>query len=195
MRVVHQNKTDNELIDLYRSSEDQVYLGELYNRYMHLVYGSCLKYAKDQSTANDYVMLIYEKLIVDLLKHEVTHFKSWLFMVTRNLCLMELRKLKTRNKHEGTFGDENIHFMESEEAMHLQYEDPEQEALKHLGDCMETLKAEQKSCVQLFYIDDKCYDEVAKQTGYLLKKVKSYIQNGKRNLKICMERKHAAEIK
>ena len=188
------NKTDQDLILLYKSTEDQIHLGELYKRYMHLVYGTCLKYAQDEDQAKDYVMMIYEKLTIDLLKHEVSHFKSWLFMLSKNLCLMEIRKQKTRHKHEDRFGKENIHFMESSEEKHLNSESPKEGSLKHLEDCIQTLKEEQLNCIKMFYLEEKCYDEVAKATGYLLKKVKSYIQNGKRNLKICMEKKHAGEF-
>jgi RNA polymerase sigma-70 factor (ECF subfamily) len=57
-----------------------------------------------------------------------------------------------------------------------------------LEKCIETLGDEQKQCVKLFYLQEKCYKEITESTGFDMNKVKSYIQNGKRNLKICMEK-------
>lgn len=185
--------TDEELLEAYRSSKDQNHIGDLYKRYMHLVYGLCLKYMKDEALASDMVMHIYEKLVNDTLKHDIKHFKSWLYMVSKNHCLMQLRKDQVRTKHESNYATEETVFMESPEVEHLNHVTPEEEKLQHLSDCLEQLKKEQKECVSLFYNEEKCYQEITDITGYALKKVKSYIQNGKRNLKICIEKKYAEQ--
>ena len=150
---------------------------------MHLVYGLCLKYLKNREESQDAVMAIYEHISQKLLTIEVQHFKSWLYMVSKNHCLMELRK-----KNPETHTD---FFMESNEVVHLN-DDKEalEKDLEALEACIEELKQEQKQCVQLFLLEKKSYQQVNVQTGIDLKKVKSHIQNGKRNLKLCLESKN-----
>lgn len=150
---------------------------------MHLVYGLCLKYLKNRDDAQDAVMSIYEQLSEKLLTTQVQHFKSWLYMVSKNHCLMELRK-KNPEVHSEIF-------MESVEVVHLNDEKIELEKDLHaLEDCIEELKAEQRECVKLFFLEKKSYQQVYDQTGLEIKKVKSHIQNGKRNLKMCLESKN-----
>jgi len=138
---------------------------------------------KDREESRDAVMQIFEKLMVSLKQHEVTHFKSWLYVTSRNHCLMAIRARKGKNL-EGISGD----FMENETLLHLP-EEPEMETnLSKLEKCVEHLTVEQKDCVKLFYMQQKCYKEIIQITGFNDNQVKSYIQNGKRNLKLCMER-------
>jgi RNA polymerase sigma-70 factor (ECF subfamily) len=176
----YSDKSDDELIRLYKSEYDLEILGELYKRYTGLVFGVCLKYLKDREASRDAVMQIFEKLIKSLLEHEITHFKSWLYVTARNHVLMQLRKRK-----DIPLEDIPQSFMESETVMHQ--EDALESNLTKLEKCIETLIEEQKACVTLFYLQHRCYQEITELTGYELKKVKSYIQNGKRNLKICMD--------
>jgi RNA polymerase sigma-70 factor (ECF subfamily) len=181
-KAIHE-MSDSELVEVYKTSQDKELVGELYKRYMHLVYGVCLKYLKDRELARDAVMQLFEKLLTSLLQHQVTHFKSWLYVSARNHCLMYLRSVK------GKAGEEISSFiMEKVEEAHLEEGEELESNISKLEKCLETLSTEQKKCVQLFYLQEKCYQEVSSATGYDLLKVKSYIQNGKRNLKICMER-------
>ena len=174
---------DEELVDLYKKSGDLAIVGELYNRYTSLTYGVCLKYLKDREESKDAVMQIFEKLIITLKDHEISQFKGWLYVTARNHCLMHLRAGKNKK-----FEEISPFLMESGEDVHLQ-EGPEIESnLSKLEHCIEMLPEEQKQCVQLFYLQKKCYKEITDLTGYDLNKVKSYIQNGKRNLKICMDK-------
>jgi RNA polymerase sigma factor (sigma-70 family) len=178
----HTLLTDAELLLLYKRSEDLSVLGELFNRYMSLVYGVCLKYLKDREESRDAVMQVFERLVTSLREHEVEHFKSWLYVTARNHCLMQLRARKGKK-----FEEISPYLMENDRAVHLE-DEPELEAnLSKLEKCIETLVSEQKRCVQLFYLEQKCYRDISQLTGYDDNKVKSYIQNGKRNLKICME--------
>ncbi len=173
---------DNELIQQYKESGDLAILGELYQRYMSLVYGVCMKYLKDREESRDAVMQIFEKLVTALRDHEVTHFKSWLYVTSRNHCFMYLRARKGKN-----FEQISDHLMENASTLHLE-DEPEMESnITKLEYCIDQLAAEQKHCVSLFYIKQKCYKEIVQLTGFDDNKVKSYIQNGKRNLKICME--------
>jgi RNA polymerase sigma factor (sigma-70 family) len=175
--------SDTELLGQFKSTHDLMPLSELYMRYTSLVYGVCLKYLKDRDEAKDMVMLIYEKLTSKLKNHEVLHFKSWLYTTARNECLMQLRSQK------GSFKEKiDPSVVESEMILHLE-EEPEMEPnLSKLERCIEELVNEQKECVRLFFLQEKCYKEITDTTGFEMGKVKSYIQNGKRNLKICMEK-------
>ena len=155
---------------------------------MHLIYGSCLKYLKNEEKSKDAVMEIYELLTKALLKHEVEHFKSWLYRVTYNHCMQILRDEKRQSKKANNFKQDSITLMESSEDQHLSIE--KEELLIHLEDCVKELKEFQKNCIERFYLQEQCYNEIVDQTGYALKKVKSYIQNGKRNLMICLNKKN-----
>jgi RNA polymerase sigma factor (sigma-70 family) len=172
-----------ELLAEYRSTGDLELLGKLYEQYMPLVFGLCLKYFRDEEQSKDAVMQIFEELVKKLRVHEVANFKAWLYTLSRNHCLMVLR---SSSKHEMLSIDEN--FMENEAFVHLNLEDDTEEKLSIMAKCIEDLPSEQKVSINLFYIEQKCYKEVADQTGFELNKVKSYIQNGKRNLKICIEK-------
>ena len=172
---------DKELIDQYKVSGNLATLGELYRRYMDLVYGVCLKYLKEPEDAKDCVLNIFEELVTKLKKHEVDNFKGWLNQLTKNHCLMRLRKQKT------TPVNIDMSFMQSEENVHLDEELGKEENFKQMQYCLEQLNHEQKQVIELFYLNNKCYKEIAEITTIEINKVRSFIQNGRRNLKICME--------
>jgi RNA polymerase sigma-70 factor (ECF subfamily) len=179
----YKEQTDEELISLYKKAGDLEIVGILYDRYTALTFGVCLKYLKDREESRDAVMQIFEKLIVSLKTHEVNVFKAWLYVTARNHCLMHLRGRKGKN-----FEELSPFLMESGSNGHQEHGADIESNLNRLEKCMESLATEQKQCVRLFYLQQKCYKEITEVTGYDLNKVKSYIQNGKRNLKICMER-------
>ncbi|RZK47225.1 MAG: sigma-70 family RNA polymerase sigma factor [Pedobacter sp.] len=174
---------DASLIASYQQTGDLEVLGTLYNKYMHLVYGVCFNYFKDEEQSKDAVMQIFEELIVKLKIHQVLNFKSWLHVLSRNHCLMALRKSA---KNPTVAMEDN--FVENGEFVHLDIDNTKETQLTIMEKCMETLTVEQRTSVDLFYLQEKCYKEVADITGYDMLKVKSYIQNGKRNLKICIEK-------
>lgn len=181
--AVLKGQEDAALLVQYKSTGSLEVLGVLYNRYMHLVYGVCLNYLKDEEASKDAVMQIFEELVLKLKLHEVQNFKSWLHVLTRNHCLMVLRK----SAKNPTVSIEDT-FVENGNFVHLDIEDTKEKQLTVMEKCMETLPEEQRISVDLFYLQEKCYKEVAEVTGFELVKVKSYIQNGKRNLKICIEK-------
>lgn len=175
--------SDAELLSQYKDTQQLQPLSELFVRYTALIYGVCLKYLKDRDEAKDMVMQVYEKLPLKLKNHEVSYFKGWLYTTTRNECLMHLRAQKGRLAKET-----ELLVMESDLVLHPE-EEPELETnLTKLERCIGELIGEQKQCVDLFFLQERCYKEITAETGFELNKVKSYIQNGKRNLKICMER-------
>jgi RNA polymerase sigma factor (sigma-70 family) len=165
---------DNTLLTAYKKSG---------NKYMHLVFGVCLNYFKEEEQSKDAVMQIFEELVTKLKIHEVQNFKSWLHVVTRNHCLMVLRK---KAKHT-TVSLEDA-FVENTDFVHLNIDYTKETQLTLMEKCMQTLNTEQRQSLDLFYLQEKCYKEIAEITGYGIVKVKSYIQNGKRNLKICIEK-------
>ena len=182
-------KSDEELLSDYLKSRDMEILGELYKRYMHLVYGVCLKYFREREQSKDEVTRIFEKLLIEVDRHEIRNFKSWLYVVTKNHCLMELRKTKPGKTLLVSDENELAVFMENEPELHPVDREPEERNEKALNDCIEKLKDEQKQCIRLFYFENKSYREICITLNLEEKKVKSFIQNGKRNLKICLERK------
>lgn len=175
--------TDSELLAQYKENGELPLLGELFTRYQSLVYGVCLKYLKDHDDAKDAVMQLFEKLISTLMTYEVENFKSWLYVTARNHCLMQIRARKSKLTQE--FSPD---FMENQLLLHPEEEPDLEGNLTRLEECIETLINEQKQCVQLFFLKERCYKDIATDTGFELNQVKSFIQNGKRNLKICMER-------
>lgn len=179
--VKYDETADQQLLNSYRANGDLAVLGKLYRPYMPLIYGVCLKYLQDEEQSKDAVMQLFEELIDKLKRHEVRQFRSWLYVLARNYCLMQLRAAK---KMELVTLDD---VMENSFILHPDPKERE-ETVKALEQCLEKLPAAQKQSVNLFYYEEKCYKEIAAQTGYTLNEVKSYIQNGKRNLKNCLEK-------
>jgi RNA polymerase sigma-70 factor (ECF subfamily) len=179
--------SDPELVSLYREKANLEVLGVLYKRYMYLVYGVCMKYLKNRDDSQDAVMQIFETLATDIPRFEIRNFKSWLYGVTRNHCLMKLRKDRAeKNRHDQFSGEV---FMESTSVLHPIDDNEDTGLQERLKTCMEALKEEQRRCVELFYYHQRCYKEIAAELALDENKVKSAIQNGKRNLKICIESK------
>lgn len=166
----------------YRQTGELPVLGELYNRYMELVYGVCLKYLKTPDDAQDAVMSIFEELVTKLQKHTVDNFKSWLYTLAKNHCLMRLRSEK-----KSPVTSLNEEFMQSAENGHPEDVLNKEESFLQLEDCLKQLSHEQRRVIELFYLQGKCYNEIAADTGLEWNAVRSYIQNGRRNLKLCME--------
>ena len=175
--------SDSELIEKYKISADLEVLGELYQRYMELVYGVCLKYVKDSEEAKDCVLSIFEELISKLQKHHVENFKGWLYQLAKNHCLMKLRRKKIIPVNMDL---SNVHLQENE---HPSLEFEKEESFKQMEFCLGQLAELQRQVIELFYLQDKCYKEIAETTGMELNTVRSFIQNGRRNLKICMEKR------
>jgi len=185
-RRKYQQLSDKELIDLYITDRCAYTLPLLYERYGHLVMGSCMNYLKQVENAEDITMRIFGELGAKLLRHEIQHFKSWLYQVTRNECLQYLRKHKP---NETTVINELALPAEEDDEEAVRLED----RLQLLEQAIGQLKGEQKTCVELFYLEQKSYNEISEHLSISLNTVKSAIQNGKRNLKIWMERQERHE--
>ena len=173
---------------MYRETRDRQVIGELFTRYMHLVYGVCMKYIHDRELSKDAVMQIFESLPEKLLRHDVRDFRPWLYVITKNHCLMYLRTEKTKDEKQKIFAIEQTFIMENERDLHPVDEEASQTDAD-LKDCIDKLGAEQKECILLFYYNNTCYRDIAANLKLDEKKVKSHLQNGKRNLKNCLEQK------
>jgi RNA polymerase sigma factor (sigma-70 family) len=163
---------DADLIRQYKQTLDTAFAGELYDRYIHLVYGVCLKYLKNEEDSKDAVMQIFEKLLIELKSHEINNFKSWLHVLAKNHCLMWLRSARVRQEKsiitievkEDVENEEFLHPLGGEENVTLE------DNLVSLEKGIEELPIEQKRCIELFYLQQKCYKEITEITGYELKK-------------------------
>jgi RNA polymerase sigma factor (sigma-70 family) len=173
--------SDNELIAHYKRSHDKQLVGELYKRYAHLVLGMCIQYFKDKDTAKDIVLQIFEKLFDELKKREVENFKAWLTFVVRNFCISEIRKIQTK-QHRASEYEKDV-----TTALSLIEDVPETEKqIEQLEHALNELNPFQKKCIELFYYKNMSYVQIVAITGYSINEVKSYIQNGKRNLKLML---------
>ena len=173
---------DEELIEKFLNTGNKHYFGVLFQRYTHLVFGACMKYLKNKDESEDAVMDIFEKLMTELKSHEVRNFKGWIYTVARNHCLMKIRKEKQMQMTNDVQKLDGL-VVEMPEPMHLSNDMKKEIELTGLEQAMTKLSDEQRTCLELFYLQEKCYNEVATITKYSLNEVKSYIQNGKRNLK------------
>ena len=175
---------DRELLAKFYCDGDNQWLGILLERYTMLLFGVCMKYLKDEEDAKDAVQQIFLKVITEVPKYKVEFFKSWLYMIAKNLCLM-----KIRDRHSGVSVDLS-HIADTHEHNETKLELYEKDkTLALVEEGLNELHNEQKLCVTLFYLQKKSYQQITDETGFNLLQVKSYIQNGKRNLKLIVEKK------
>jgi RNA polymerase sigma factor (sigma-70 family) len=182
--------TDAEFVAAYKTTGDLDLLGELYERHIDLVYAVCYKYLRDEADSKDAVMQLFEQLVTDLRRHDVTNFKSWLHSVARNHCLMHLRSQRVRVS-EGP--DDLLDDDRPTHALLTQWPDEQEAAfdlernLSRLPEALLRLPEPQRICIDLFYLQQRSYADVSDLTGYDFKQVKSYLQNGRRNLKLILQ--------
>ena len=181
---LHKNITDQELLERFYIDRDNQWLGILLERYTLLLLGVCMKYLKNEELARDSVQQIFLKAITELQKYKVEYFKSWIYMVAKNHCLMQLRDKPGKNT------------VEVRDSIAAETNETDKESLlmnektyDYMGEALKELNADQQLCVTLFYMEKKSYQQIAEQTGYSMMQVKSHIQNGKRNLRILIEKK------
>ena len=176
--------SDQELLERFYADHDNQWLGILLERYTLLLLGVCMKYLKNEELARDSVQQIFLKVITELQKYRVDYFKSWIYMVAKNHCLMQLRDKPGKNT------------IEVKETIAAKAEETDKESLlmsektyEYLDEALKELNADQQLCVTLFYIEKKSYQQISEQTRYSMMQVKSHIQNGKRNMRLMIERR------
>ncbi|MBU0489102.1 MAG: sigma-70 family RNA polymerase sigma factor [Bacteroidetes bacterium] len=182
--------TDEKLVEQYQETGDTSLVGELYKRYTRFILGICMKYLRDADESEDAVMQIFEALLSKLKQHKIDNFRSWLATVARNHCLMKIRSEKKFEARHVDFDGQKHLVVESDTDLHHSGEETKEETLQALEKAIDELKDEQQICIKLFYLAEKSYIEVANETGFTLNQVKSFIQNGKRNLKIYLEKRN-----
>jgi len=190
MKETSPQLSDLELIAKYKDTLDKNYIGLLYKRYSHLVLGTCCFYLRDKDQGKDATVAIFEKLFEELRKRQVDNFKVWLSFVTRNFCISELRKKKVQLGRDKEFYKTEGAFMETGEAQRHESDVEKEMQLQELEKAIPKLNEMQKQCIELFYLQEKTYTDIAVITGYTMNEVKSHIQNGKRNLKIILSEKN-----
>jgi RNA polymerase sigma-70 factor (ECF subfamily) len=181
---LHKHITDQELLERFYADRDNQWLGILLERYTLLLLGVCMKYLKNEEQARDSVQQIFLKAITELQKYKVEYFKSWIYMVAKNHCLMQLRDKPGKNT------------IEVRDSIPAETIDTDKESLllnektyEYMDEALKELNADQQLCVTLFYMEKKSYQQIADQTGYSMMQVKSHIQNGKRNMRLLIEKK------
>lgn len=177
---------DNELLERFASDRNNKWLGLLLERYTILLLGVCMKYLKNEEEAKDAVQQVFLKAITELGKYKVNYFKSWIYMVAKNHCLMKLRD--RQNRHTDSFPEELIPAAELPEPGTLRQME---NTYNYLEESLQELNEAQQQCVTLFYLQKNSYQEISERTGFSMMQVKSYIQNGKRNLRLLIEKKQS----
>ena len=179
---------DDALIQKFKETGEQKCIGVLFTRYTHLVFGICMKYLRSEADSEDTTMEIFEELFEKLQKHTVENFKNWLHSVARNKCLMILRKRKhIYGKKTVVYENYYAENVEKNDEIHLPNDNEDKNVKQRLEQALLQLKTEQQNCIRLMYIENMSYKQISNITGYGLKQVKSYIQNGKRKLRIFLE--------
>jgi RNA polymerase sigma-70 factor (ECF subfamily) len=178
-RKKYNSASDDELLLMFRDGEVNPVLEQFYIRYAHLILGTAIKYCKNIEDAEDIVMQVFLQLPHKIEKHSIQNFKAWLHMVTKNECLMQLRK----KNHIIPRELENINVISEEP----EYDTLTDEQIELVLNSLQELKEPQRSCVQLFYIDKRSYAEISELLSLEINTVKSAIQNGKRNIKLKLE--------
>jgi RNA polymerase sigma-70 factor (ECF subfamily) len=186
----YQHITDQELLEQFYADHNNEWLGILLQRYTLLLLGVSMKYLKNEEEAKDSVQQIFLKVIQELQKYKVEYFKSWLYMVAKNHCLMKLRE--RQGKITAEISDKLS--AKPEDETDMQQLTDNDHTLELMEISLKELNPEQQQCVTLFYLQKKSYQEVSDETGFSMLQVKSYIQNGKRNLKILIEKKLSEEM-
>lgn len=184
-KIRYDKLSDVELIKKYSETDNSEYVGELFSRYSHLVYGVCLFYLKNRNESKDSVLDIFERLLKDLKTHDISNFKSWLHSVTRNYCLTKIRNKSRLSLREQIFSDQ----YENESTLQPDFDETNHEDFKKVYTAIQRLNSEQKKCIELFFLQNKSYAEIVEHTGFTSDQVKSYLQNGKRNLRNLLTNK------
>ncbi|MEM9260131.1 MAG: sigma-70 family RNA polymerase sigma factor [Bacteroidota bacterium] len=185
-RTQEPSATDADLLARFQESKKGEDLLPLYERHAELIYALALRYLGTPERAEDAGMDLWAILLEKLPKHQVTNFRSWLQTTVRNHCLMQLRREKRDPLQQNDGGD----LMQSDQLLHLASEsdlqtNPDTRPLYH---CLKQLKEEQAHCIRLFYLQEgESYQTIAEQLDLSVGRVRSHLQNGRRNLKNCLE--------
>lgn len=180
--------SDEAICLAYRKSGDKQLFAGLFKAHVTAVYGTCMFYLEDKEEAKDAVMQIFEKLMAELRGNEVKNFKAWLGFVVRNHCISLIRKRNTALKNNKSYYEFEYSEPSYDEELRISAVGHER-MMQHMMECLPKLKESQRKCVELFYLQGLSYQQISESTTYSVNEVKSFIQNGKRNLKLMLEEK------
>lgn len=186
--MIEQKKhiSDEELLHNFYRSDDNYWIGLLLQRYSLLLLGVCMKYLNNEENAKDCVQEIFLHTLIEIKKHKVSYFKGWIYSVAKNHCLIKIRKQKPVLLNTEEFLEDRHDIKEENE---IWQKEEEENAFNDLSNSVEALNNEQRRCVELFFMEKKSYKQIEQITGFSILQVKSFIQNGKRNLKQSMQKK------
>jgi len=176
------NTTDDQLIAAYKDGDQRAF-DVLFKKHLHRILGICANTLEQEEDCKDVTMDMYVVLRRELVRHEIHHFEGWLYTIVRNYCLKLIRERKQQQQME-TLDGPWAAFLQETNNLQQQYQD--EELMLNLKKAIQELKPDQKECISLFYLDGHSYKEIAEATGLSLNKVKSNIQNGKRNIRIAL---------
>jgi RNA polymerase sigma-70 factor (ECF subfamily) len=188
---LNEQYSDATLLDLYKKNKDSKWLGILFERYALLVFGVCMKYLKQVNDAQDATQQVFEKAFSEIQKYDVVYFKSWIYSIAKNHCLMQLRGKGHQTVLFESFPEDMLERTDSQVST-IQNENWLEQQSAELNQALQELSNDQKICIELFYFQKLSYKEIEQKTGYSFQQVKSHIQNGKRNLRIILEQKQKA---
>jgi RNA polymerase sigma-70 factor (ECF subfamily) len=188
---LNEQYSDATLLDLYKKNKDSKWLGILFERYTLLVFGVCMKYLKQVNDAQDATQQVFEKAFSEIQKYDVVYFKSWIYSIAKNHCLMQLRGKGHQTVLFESFPEDMLERTDSQVST-IQNENWLEQQSAELNQALQELSNDQKICIELFYFQKLSYKEIEQKTGYTFQQVKSHIQNGKRNLRIILEQKQKA---
>ena len=179
-------QSDEELLKHYKQSGNKELFADLFKKHVTVVYGTCLFYLQDKDEAQDATMQLFEKLMLDINNREIDNFKGWLSFVVRNHCISLIRKNKSQTKSIKSYYEFEYEAPDYEQEKKINSVSDD-DLLENMKECLPKLKENQRMCVELFYLKNKSYQDIANETDFSLNEIKSYIQNGKRNLKLLLE--------
>jgi RNA polymerase sigma-70 factor (ECF subfamily) len=175
--------TDDELVSRYKSTSDQKWLAMLFSRYLHLIYGICLRYTPDTQEAEDFTHGIYERLVDKVKSQDIKRFRNWLYMLSKNYCLEQIRKFTGKANIEF-----ESHLVQFDQSVHPIEENENEKRFIQLEKCIDKLNIHQKNSIRLFYYKNKSYAEISGIMNQDIGMIRSHLQNGRRNLKNCMDK-------
>lgn len=184
----HSTYSDAELLQHFRKTADSQWLGWLFERYCLLVFGVCMKYLRNATDAQDATQHVFEKSLGEVGKYEIPFFKSWIYSVAKNHCLMQLRSRSSKPGTTDELPEETSAELLTDQELKMK-ELLMEEQSHHLKAALHELNPEQRICIEMFYLEKSSYHEIEIKTGFSFSQVKSHIQNGKRNLRIILEKK------
>jgi RNA polymerase sigma-70 factor (ECF subfamily) len=174
--------SDEDILQKYQVSFEAEYIGELFRRYVPLLYGIGLKYLQSADKAQDAVMQLFETITTQTPLNEIKEFKTGICTLMKNRCLQTLHE-----NHQEKPADSQTNTIEQHEILSIFEKEQTDEKRRMLQMQVKKLPVEQRIPIIRFFTDEMSYMDIADSTGHKLKQVKGLIGDGMQNLKTYME--------